>query len=86
MTAAFHAQHSMLRPWRLAFRCFRGRWLHACAIIVAFSPNSVAAVAACSVAEMKLLWTRGLPLHGGWRVLLSESLAMAPQLSDAYRP
>jgi len=53
------------------------RWMHSTAIIIAFSPNSVAAVAAACVAEVKVHWTRGFPLHGGWRVMLSESMAMA---------
>lgn len=53
------------------------RSMNAMAIIIAFSPNSVAAVAAACVAEVKVGWTRGFPLHGGWRVMLSESIAMA---------
>eukprot|EP00435_Cladocopium_sp_Y103_P004034 s2971_g1.t1 len=53
------------------------RSMNAMAIVIAFSPNSVAAVAAACVAEVKVGWTRGFPLNGGWRVMLSESIAMA---------
>ncbi|CAK9006869.1 unnamed protein product [Durusdinium trenchii] len=62
-----------------AIRTTKGtlRWVHAAVIVIAFSPNSVAAVAATCVAEVKVGWTHGLPLNGGWRAMLSESIAMA---------
>lgn len=50
---------------------------HLAAMILAFSPNAVAAVAAAGILEVKAAWLRGLPVHRGVCGSVADLAALA---------